>query len=97
MGRFLEAGLPRVRLVRFCRPPGSRCLVGPAACGPYRQAIVGAGLRLTGVTSRMKWQQCRAGREIFVWYGALWPRSALDLVVAGRAVATPRLIVFMWV
>ena len=47
----------------FRRLPGSRCLVGPAACRPYRQAVVGTGLRLSGVTSRGEWQQCRAGRR----------------------------------
>ena len=47
----------------FRRLPGSRCLVGPAACRPYRQAVVGAGLRLTGVTSRVEWQQRRAVRR----------------------------------
>ena len=42
-----------------------------------------------------EWQQCHAGREIFARYGALWPRLTLDLGEAGRAVATPCLIVLM--
>ena len=47
---------------------GSRCLVGPVACRPYRQAVVGTGLRLSGVTSRVEWQQCRAvRRSLPVW------------------------------
>ena len=63
MGRLLEAGVPRVRLVRCRRSLGSRCLVGPAVFGPYRQAVVGAGLRLTRVMSGAEWQQCRARRR----------------------------------
>ena len=45
------------------RLPGSRRSVGPVVLGPYRQAAVGAGLRLLVVTSGVEWQQCRAVRR----------------------------------
>ena len=62
-GRLLGAGLPLCRLVWACRLLVSHRQVGPAACGPYRQAVVGTGLRLSGTTSRGKWQYCRVVRR----------------------------------
>ena len=48
---------------RSRRLPYARRLVGPAVPGPYRQAVVGTGLRPLGLTSGPAWQQCRAGQR----------------------------------
>ena len=64
-------------------------LKGPATRGPYR--------RLPWVTLRLAWLQCRAGREMAVPYGVLWPCLPRALGVVGRTVATPRLVTVMWV
>ena len=64
-------------------------LKGPAARGPY--------WRQSWVTLRPAWQQCRAGREMAVPYGVLWPCLPRASGVVGRTVATPRLVTVMWV
>ena len=96
-GRLLGAGLPLSRLVRARRLLASHGQVGPAACGPYRQPVVGAWLPLPWMMSWVVWQQCRAGRGMSAQYTGLWPRSTLDSWVAGYTVATPHLVVIMWV
>ena len=45
------------------RLPGSRWSAGPVDVGPFRQAVVGTGLRPSVMTSRGEWQQCRAVRR----------------------------------
>ena len=80
------------RLVKARRLLACHGQVGPAACRPYRQPVVGAWLPLPWVMSRTAWQQCRAGRGTSAWYAALWPRSALDSGVAGCTVAMTRLV-----
>ena len=96
-GRLLEGGPLPLPPGGASPPSGARRQVGPAACGPYRQPVVGAWPSLPWVMSWAAWQQCRAGRGMSAQYAALWPRSALDSGVAGCTVATPRPVVFMWV
>ena len=63
-------------------------LKGPTARGPY--------WRLSWVTSRLAWLQCRAGRGMAAPYGVLWPCLPRASGVVGRTVATPRLVTVMW-
>ena len=81
-----------------CSPPSSFSLTGKAHRLWTVPTARSGGMAFFAMGDVMaEWQQCHAGWEIFVWYDALWPRLAPDLGVAGRAVATPRLIVFLWV
>ena len=82
---------PAAPLADWGRPGRLRAslwLKGPAARGPY--------WRLPWVTSRLAWLQCRAGREMAVPYGVLWPCLPRASGVVGRTVATPRLVAVMW-
>ena len=94
-GRLLGAGLPLSRLVRARRLLASHRQVGPTACRPYRQSVVGAWPSPLWVMSWAAWQQCGAGLGMATRYAALWPRSFLDSGVAGCTVATPRLVIVM--
>ena len=83
---------PATPLADWGRPGRLRAslwLKGPAARGPY--------WRLSWVTLRPAWLQCRAGREMAVPYGVLWPCLPRASGVVGRTVATPRLVTVMWV
>ena len=82
---------PATPLADWGRPGRLRAslwLKGPAARGPY--------WRLSSMTLRPTWLQCRAGREMADPYGVLWPCPPRDSWVVGRAVATPRLVTIMW-
>ena len=82
---------PATPLADWGRPGRLRAslwLKGPAARGPY--------WRLSWMTLRPAWLQCRAGREMADPYGVLWPCLPRDSGVVGRTVATPRLVTVMW-
>ena len=45
------------------RLPGCHCPIGPVACGPYRQVIVGNRAPPVWSDVRGEWQQCRTVRR----------------------------------
>ena len=63
--RLLGAATPLADWGRPGRLRSSLWLKGPAARGPY--------WRLSWMTLRPAWQQCRAGRGMAEPYGVLWP------------------------
>jgi len=61
-----------------CRLMGSHWLVGPAAPGSYRQAVVGAGFGPSVLMSGSSRQQCHAGRR------SLEVRHAMAMPAPGK-------------
>ena len=85
----LAAPAPLADWERPGRLRASLWLKGPAARGPC--------WHLSWVTLRPAWLRCRAGREMAVPYGVLWPCLPRASGVVGHTVATPRLVTVMWV
>ena len=93
-GHLLEAGFPMSDWFGVCCLPRCHCPIGPAACGPYRQVVVGTGFRLSGMTPGESANSVASCRDLRL-YGALWPRQAQDSGVRGFIVATPYLVLLM--